>query len=555
MVRNHIRQTIDDAIGRLVRQGFLAEAAGTAEVEPPRNPEHGDMATNAALVLASRSGLKPRDVAQRLAAEIPIGPVVASVEVAGPGFINFRLAESWLQGVVATCCELGEGYGRGDGGAGRRIQVEFVSANPVGPIHIGNARGGPYGDALASLLAACGHPVEREYYVNDGPDNTQLKLFGSSVQARYRTLAGAPTDLAENGYQGDYVVDLARGIWERDGAAHLGVPLDDSGGLYFARRVEDTMVSSLRQDCASVGIEFDVWFSEQSLHDGGAVEAAVKDFLDRGVAYEKEGAVWLRTGEFGDDDDRVLRRSNGAYTYIASDVAYAANKFARGFDHLIYVWGPDHAGYVPRLKAAVAALGKGTCEVIIYQQVRFLEGGQPLGLSKRKGAIVSVRDLVGEIGRDATRFFFLMRSVDAHLDFDLDLARKQSQENPVYYVQYAHARICSIVRAGEERGIVRDAGLAADLSLLVHPDERALMRKIAEYPNEVREAAAQRAPHRLTYYARELAQAFHQFYGSCRVLDLEAAAVSQARLQLTEATQVVLHNILGLLGISAPERM
>jgi arginyl-tRNA synthetase len=555
MVRDQIRQTLQDAINRLVAQGFLTEAGGAVEVEPPRNPDHGDMATNAALVLANKAGLKPREVAERLAAEIPLGPVVAAIEVAGPGFINFRLAQSWLQAVVATCCELGERYGHGDSGTGQRVQVEFVSANPVGPIHIGNARGGPYGDALASLLAACGHPVEREYYVNDGPDNTQLKLFGSSVQARYRTLAGVPTDLAENGYQGGYVVDLAREVWERDGSAHLDVPLDESGGLYFARLVEDTMVSGLRQDCASVGIEFDVWFSEQSLHDAGAVEAAVRDFLDRGVAYEKDGAVWLRTRDLGDDDDRVLRRSNGAYTYIASDVAYAANKFARGFDHLIYVWGPDHAGYVARLKAAIAALGRGTCEVIIYQQVRFLEDGQPLGLSKRKGAIVSVRDLVGEIGRDATRFFFLMRSVDAHLDFDLDLARKQSQENPVYYVQYAHARICSIVREGEQRGIVRETGQAADLSLLVHPDELALVRKIAEYPNEVRESAAQRAPHRLTYFARELAQAFHQFYGSCRVLDPEALALSQARLQLTEATQVVLRNILGLLGISAPGRM
>jgi arginyl-tRNA synthetase len=304
-----------------------------------------------------------------------------------------------------------------------------------------------------------------------------------------------------------------------------------------------------------MGIEFDVWFSEQSLHEAGAVAREVDSLVDRGLAYEKDGAIWLKTGDFGDEDDRVLRRSTGAFTYIASDLAYAANKFDRGFEHLVYVWGPDHAGYVPRLKAAIDALGRGTCEIIIYQQVRFLENGQPLGLSKRRGAIVSVRDLVNEIGRDATRFFFLMRTVDAHLDFDLDLARAQSQDNPVYYVQYAHARICSILREGVERGIIRENDGDADLSLLTDPDELALMRRIAEYPHGLLTAAEYRAPHRLTFFARDLAQSFHQFYGTCRVLDPDAPAMSQARLKLVHATQTVLRNCLGILGISAPERM
>jgi len=430
-----------------------------------------------------------------------------------------------------------------------------VSANPVGPIHIGNARGGPYGDALAALLDACGYEIEREYYVNDGPDNTQLKLFGSSVQARYRTIAGEAMELPENGYQGAYVIDLAQGLYDTDGDKHLQVPLDDEGALAFARLVEDTMIGWLREDCASIGIEFDVWFREQTLFESDSVAREVARLLEAGQAYEADGAIWLKAQEFGDDEDRVLRRSNGAYTYIASDLAYAASKFDRGFEHLIYVWGPDHAGYAPRLNAAIAALGRGTCEIIIYQHVRFLENGEPLGLSKRKGAIVSVRDLADEIGRDATRFFFLMRSVESHLDFDLDLARKQSQENPVYYVQYAHARICSILREGQERGISLQTDESAELSLLTQPDEQALMRKIAEYPHEVQEAAELRAPHRLTYFARELAQTFHQFYGTCRVLDPEATGLSRARLKLVHATRIVLRNILQLLGLEAPERM
>ncbi len=555
MQRELLKDLVTRAVQAAVGSGALPQVSIDVQIELPKKPEHGDFATNAAMVLASQAKCNPRQVAQAIIDHMPEDPLLATVEIAGPGFINFRLSQDWLAQVIARCCEQGEAYGRCNAGRGKRVQVEFVSANPVGPIHIGNARGGPYGDVLASLLDAVGYSVEREYYINDGPDNTQLKLFGASVQARYRTLAGEPTDLPENGYQGQYVIDLAQGLLDSDGDAHLSIPVDDDGALAFSRLVEQTMVDGLREDCRAMGIEFDVWFSEQSLHEAGAVAREVDSLVDRGLAYEKDGAIWLKTGDFGDEDDRVLRRSTGAFTYIASDLAYAANKFDRGFEHLVYVWGPDHAGYVPRLKAAIDALGRGTCEIIIYQQVRFLENGQPLGLSKRRGAIVSVRDLVNEIGRDATRFFFLMRTVDAHLDFDLDLARAQSQDNPVYYVQYAHARICSILREGVERGIIRENDGDADLSLLTDPDELALMRRIAEYPHELLTAAEYRAPHRLTFFARDLAQSFHQFYGTCRVLDPDAPAMSQARLKLVHATQTVLRNCLGILGISAPERM
>ena len=555
MIRSVVQDIVAKAAAEAAEAGEIPQVEAGVEIAPPKNPDHGDLATNIAMVIASKAKVNPRQVAESITARIADDPILASVEIAGPGFINFRLTETWLQDTISRCCAEDEDFGHSELGQGQRVQVEFVSANPVGPIHIGNARGGPYGDALASLLQAVGYEVEREYYVNDGPDNTQLKLFGSSVQARYRTIAGHETALPEDGYQGQYVIDLARGLWEKDGDAHLEVALGEDGGLVFARLVEDTMIGWLREDCRAVGVEFDVWFSEQSLHENGSVQREVHRLLDRGRAYEKDGATWLKTKDFGDEDDRVLVRSNGQYTYIASDVAYAADKFDRGFKHLIYVWGPDHAGYVARFKAAIEALRRGSCEIIIYQQVRFLERGQPLGLSKRKGAIVSIRDLVNEIGRDATRFFYLMRSVDAHLDFDLDLARTQSQDNPVYYVQYAHARICSIGREGRQRGIITDDDGEPDLSLLTHEDELGLMRKIAEYPHEVQEAAMQRAPHRLTFFARDLAQAFHQFYGACRVLDAESPELSQARLKLVRATQIVLRNILGLLGIESPESM
>ncbi len=555
MVRSQVQDLLSRAIAAAVTAGEIPDEPADIIVGPPKNPDHGDLTTNVAMLIASKAKAKPRDVAQSVIAHLPETDLIRGAEIAGPGFINLRLADTWLQSVIAACCEQDEAFGRGSQGGGKRVQVEFVSANPVGPIHIGNARGGPFGDALASLLDATGHEVQREYYVNDGPDNTQLKLFGASVQARYRTVAGEPTELPEGGYQGAYVLDLANGLLQAHGDKHLSIAMDDEGALTFARLVEDTMIDCLKEDCASIGIAFDVWFREQTLFEDDAVATEVRKLVDAGQAYEADGAIWLKAKAFGDEEDRVLCRSNGAYTYIASDLAYAASKFDRGFEHLIYVWGPDHAGYAPRLKAAISALGRGTCEIIIYQHVRFLEDGRPLGLSKRKGAIVSVRDLANEIGRDATRFFFLMRSVDAHLDFDLDLARKQSAENPVYYVQYAHARICSILREGKDRGISLEASESADLSLLTDPDEQALMRKIGEYPHEVGEAAQLRAPHRLTYFARELAQTFHQFYGTCRVLDPDAPELSRARLKLAHATRIVLRNILHLLGLEAPERM
>ena len=538
------------------------------KIEKPRNPDYGDFSTNLAMQLAGPLSASPREIAQKLIDKLPEEPLVERVEVAGPGFINFYLSARWLYEALTQCLAQGQEYGRTDIGADEKIQIEFVSANPVGPIHIGNARGGPFGDTLANLLEAVGYKVEREYYLNNAPTNTQLQIFGGSVQARYRQLLGEEVDFPEEGYHGDYVGELAQELVDEHGEKYRGVAGDTDGALLFFDLVEDKMVEQLHRDCTVMGISFDVWFSETKLHDEGLVGQQIDRLLEAGAAYEKDGAVWLRTGEYGDEEDRVLVRSDGAPTYIASDIAYAANKFyTRDFDRVIYVWGPDHFGYVPRMKAALGAMGVDVdrAEFIIYQTVRFLEGGQPLPLSKRRGDIITIGELIDDIGRDAVRFFFLLRSVEAHLDFDLDLAREQSAENPVYYVQYAHTRLSSILREAEEADYLGDAVSGqgcpshdreeADLALLTHPDELTLLRKLADYPQEVLRAAQERAPHRLPHFAQELAQTVHQFYTNCRVLDSSNPEMSCARLKLVEGTRIVLQNILGLMGLDAPEKM
>lgn len=559
MIQEQLRDLVTAALGQMLTTTEPSAVGDVSvQIETPNNPEHGDFCTNIALVLAGVLDQRPRQLAERIVAGLPAAEVVDRVEVAGAGFINFYLSPTWLHNALRQSLTEKEHYGCSDLGAGQKVQVEFVSANPVGPIHIGNARGGPYGDVLANLLAAIGCEVQREYYVNDGPENTQLKLFGASVQARYLQEFGIPAEVPQDGYEADYVVELARRLKKQDDDAHADVATDESGALHFFSLVEEWMVEGLEEDCAAMGIEFDRWFRESELYEQDLVRQQVNKLLEGGTAYEKDGAVWLRTGDFGDEEDRVLVRATGSPTYLASDLAYAVDKFVtRGFDKVIYVWGPDHAGYVARLQAALAAIGVEAkqAEIIIYQTVRLLADGEALRLSKRRGNIITIREIIDDIGRDAVRFFFLMRSVDAHLDFDLDLARQQSEENPVYYVQYAHARICSILRETAERGVEILPLAQVDLSLLIHPDELALLRKIADYPELIQQAAVDRAPHRLPHFARDLAQTFHQFYSTCRVLDADQPTLSQARLKVVEGTQIVLQNLLALLGITAPEQM
>jgi len=551
-----IRDHVLGLLGAALDKAGYGQYSAALVISQPKNPRHGDVASPIAFEIAKDVGKRPRDVAQAIASEVPDDdPVVEAAEVGGAGYINFRLRAEWLQQNLERCLQEGTRYGCNDSGGGKRVQVEFVSANPVGPIHIGNARGGPYGDVLASLLTATGYKVEREFYVNDGPHNTQAQTFGASLQARYREQLGLPFEFPEDGYQGEYVVEMARQLVERDGDKHAGVPQDEEGARHFFQLVLPEIVATMKDDCQALGIKFDRWFYESELYKEGEVEAEVKHLLDTGAAYEKEGAVWLKTQEHGDDQDRVLIRADGRPTYIASDLAYARNKFKRGFEHTIYVLGPDHAGYIPRMRAAFAAIGidPNSLEILMYQNVRLIEGGEVLSLSKRKGTMVTMREIVDDVGKDAARFFFLMRNESAHLDFDLDLARSQSEENPVYYVQYAHTRICGIQREAERQGF--EVAAEADLSLLTAPEERALLLAIALYPDDVDLAASTRSPHELTYLSRELAQTFHQFYTVCRVLDTDNPELSAARLKLVAGTRIVLANILGLLGVSAPERM
>jgi len=554
MTRDAIAAAIAAAVASAQQQGRLpALELPDIEIAVPPRADMGDYSTNVALVLAKAAQMKPRDLAQVLVDCLDVQAAGCErTEIAGPGFINFYLGCDWLHQATAALLAAGERYGRSQG-EGRKVQLEFISANPVGPIHIGNARGGPYGDVLANMLAAVGFEVQREYYVNDGPYNTQALLFGLSLQARYRELLGLDHSFPEDGYKGQYVVEMAQQLVAREGEAYAAIPQDEAGAYQFFRLVEPEIVADMRRVVELFGIRYDNWFHESDLYEQGAVAAEIERLLRTGAAYEKDGATWLRTGEHGDEEDRVLVRSDGRPTYIASDAAYARYKYEH-FDLAIYILGPDHAGYVPRLKAAIEAGGidLSRVEIIVHQTVRLLRDGEPVRLSKRRGEIIGLDEIVEEVGRDAARFFFLTRSVDSHLDFDLDLAKKQSDENPVYYVQYAHARICSIERMADERGFTFGE---PDLSLLTAPDEIVLMKVIAEYPHELRLAVAARAPHRLTTMVRDLATAFHHFYTNCKVLDPEQPELSSARMGLVRAARQLLANELHMLGLAAPERM
>ena len=524
-------------------------------VEPPRVKEFGDFASNVAMLLTREMRRPPREIADLIVKHLPEDALVSKVEVAGNGFINFTLHPDWLHEVVRDIQTKGDAYGRWDVGKGERVNVEFVSANPNGPITVAHGRGGAIGDVLANLLEAVGYQVTREFYVNDATNSLQMQHFARSLVVRYRQLLGEDIGLPEDGYAGEYLVDIARELLEREGA-HLAEGDETEVLNRFRNYAEEAMKRQQQADLADFGVVFDVWFSENSLHTSGQVDTAIRELKERGHAYEHDGAVWLRSTVFGDDKDRVLVRNNGQPTYIAADAAYHRNKFERGFDYLIDIWGPDHHGYIARTRAAVAALGypAENFEVLIYQIVRLFKGGDLVRMSKRAGNVVTLRDVLDEVGKDAARFFFLMRSHESPLDFDLELAKKESSENPVYYVQYAHARICSMLRVAGEQGWTVPAARETDLSVLREEAELVLMKKLDELPEEVLVAATERAPHRLTRYSMEVADAFHKFYDTCRVVG-EEAPLTRARLVLVDATRIVLKNVLTLLGVSAPERM
>ena len=519
--------------------------------ERPRRVEFGDWATNVALVVGR--GGNPREAAESIRARLPASDLVERVEVAGPGFLNFHLSPVWLHDVVRRAADPSAGFGRSTLDPAPRFNVEYVSANPTGAINVVSGRHAAVGDAIANLLAATGHDVVREFYINDA--GRQIELFGASVAARYLQVLGKEAALPEDGYLGEDLVAVARRIVQEHGEEFAEIEPEERN-----KAIRDLalgqMQAQMKATLERFGTTFDVWFSEvEQLHSRGAVEEIVRVLREKGVTEEREGALWFSSRAFGDDKDRVLVRANGRPTYLASDAAYLADKFGRNFDHLIYLWGSDHHGTVARVLGLANALGLGRdrVEIRLVQIVTLKRGGETVKGSKRAGVVEPLDELIDEVGPDAARYTFLTHSMDAPLDFDIDLAKEQAPENPVYYVQYAHARICSILRKAEERGAVADPA-TAPLERLSHPSEKELMRKLAAYEEVVPLAAELRAPQRVTAYVEQLAAVFSAFYRDCRVVS-EDADLTRARLALCLATKSVVADGLGLLGVSAPERM
>jgi len=529
------------------------EAPEEIEVTRPRQREHGDFATNVALALAKQAGKSPREVAEALARSLPKSEHVAKVEIAGPGFINFFVTHSWLYNALAEIRSFGDAYGRVQAEEPEHIQVEFVSTNPTGPLHVGHARNAVVGDVLARVLEAVGHQVQREYYVNDA--GTQAALFGASIEARYLEMFGRDVSIPEGGYEGEYVKDLAAGIREEHGDAPLELPKAERREL-MAREGMRIALEGIRASLKRFGVRHDEWFHESTLHAEGKIDDAVALLRERGLAYEHEGATKFRSTRYGDEKDRVLIRANGEPTYFATDCAYVRDKFARGFERLIYVWGADHHGYMKRVRGAAEAFGydPDLVEFILTQLVALYRDGVPARMSKRTGDIVALDELLDEVGVDAARYTLLTRSVDTSLDFDIELVKRQSLDNPVYYVQYAHARISSLLRFAAEQGTTMVPFEEVRPEELVHETELELLRVVSELPEQIKVAAELRAPYRLTRYAEEVAAEFHRFYTECRVVT-EDRGLTQVRLHLSEATRQVLANVLGILGVSAPESM
>jgi len=567
MVKQQLTDLIFNALESARDSGAIANLVEipTPTLEAPRSREHGDYSTNIAMVLAKPLGLSPRLVADAVIKHLPSQKLIEKAEVAGPGFINFTLNPNWLQDLLRRVAEEGDSYGTFKSSAPQQIQVEFVSANPNGPITVAHGRGGAIGDVLASLLTAVGHNVEREFYVNDALNSTQMNNFGRSVHFRYMQLLGHDmgSDDLDWLYRGDYVTDIAKKAVTQIGSSYEKLDIADPATIQKFRDIaQEGMQQEQIDDLKAFGIVFDKWFSESTLHESGAVERDIQHLTDRGFTYKLDGALWLKSTLFGDDKDRVLLRADGSPTYIAGDVAYHKAKLDR-YDRVIDVWGADHGGYIARTKAAVAANGYDPerVYVLLFQLVRIMKNGELVRSSKRRGNVLELRaDLVDEIGKDAARFFFLSRSSDTPLDIDMDLAREQSSKNPVYYVQYAHARCCTVIEKALAADITIPVAATTDLTVLTTEQEVDLIKKLGDWPDEVRYAADSYAPHRLTHYVRDLAGVFHTFYDAgnnepaLRVL-VEDSSLRDARLVLISSVQQVLKNALGILGVSAPVRM
>ncbi len=565
-IREQLEAIVNKAIAAAIADGALAlEEAPAASLERPRDPENGDWASTVAMRSAKLAHANPREIAQAIVERIPENDVVKAAEIAGPGFINFRLTESALQGVVARIREERGQFGRSTVPEGqRKVNLEYISANPTGPMHVGHGRWAALGDSMARVMRHAGYDVSEEFYVND--HGTQMDVFGNSIAVRYLQLLGHDVEMPQECYGGAYVADIAQGIIDREGRAYEDMP-DDERRIAFREIGYREMLENQRTLLERFGTTFDTWFSERNLYvedaDGNsAVDRALSVMRDRGYVYEAEGATWFRSTAFGDDKDRVLIKANGELTYFTSDMAYHYDKVNRGFDHLIDIWGADHHGYIKRCEAMMEAWGHpGMLEVVLGQLVNLLRDGEPVRMSKRTGEMVTFEELVDEVGVDATRYLMLSRSSDQMIDFDIEVAKKQDATNPVYYVQYAHARICSVLRkaAGDDTASADELAariVPADVALtpLVHESELALCAKMEDFGELVALAARDRAPYRLTHYAQELAGLFHQFYTNCHIIG-ERPELQNARLALADACRILLALTLRLLGVSAPERM
>jgi len=522
-----------------------------AYVERPQNPEHGDYASSFPLKLARATGAKPMTIAEELVGFMAPGPEIDSIVAAPPGFINFKLKNNWLTNQIDSILLAGDTYGNIELGQGSRVQIEFVSVNPTGPLHVGHGRGAILGSTLANMLAAAGYNVEKEYYINDA--GSQIDAFYHSLYARYQQCLGTDAEMPSDGYLGSYMVDLAKELIAEEGDRFLALPEPEAVSL-LGQLGLDKVIKQVRADLELLGVSFDVWFSERSLYEKGQYQTAMSLLRQGGYIAEKEDAIWFVSTALGEDKDNVVVRGDGSPTYFATDIAYHYNKFLeRKFDRVINIWGADHQGHVSRMKAVVGALGISPerLQVIISQMVTLRRGGEIVRISKRSGDIITLREVAEEVGSDACRFFFLSRSADSQMDFDLELAKKESPDNPVYYVQYAHARIASILRLAQQREIDYSDG---DVSLITTEPELTLIRKLLLLPELVETVARTLEPHHLTYYAQDLATVFHSFYKQCRVISRNEA-LTKARLKLVEAAKIVLAQTLHLMGMTAPEKM
>jgi arginyl-tRNA synthetase len=553
---SQVQQKLKEEIKHAVLQAGLAEENQLPAIilEKPKEKAHGDYSTNIAMQLARIAKKAPRQIAEEIIHHVNKENVsVKKIDIAGPGFINFFMDKHYLTQLIPTIIHEGENYGKSDFGKGEKIQVEFVSANPTGDLHLGHARGAAVGDSLCNILAAAGYDVTREYYINDA--GNQIHNLALSVEARYFQALGLEKEMPADGYHGQDIIEIGKSLANEYGDKFVHAP-EEERYEFFRTYALNKEMEKLKKDLEDFRVKFDVWYSETSLYKNGKIDEALKALQEKGQIYEKDGAIWLKTEALGDDKDRVLRKSDGSYTYFTPDLAYHKDKFERGFAKVINIWGADHHGYIPRMKAAMEALGfdRDALEVEIIQMVQLYKNGEKMKMSKRTGKAVTMRELVEEVGLDATRYFFAMRSSDTHLDFDLDLAVSQSNENPVYYVQYAHARICSILRQSEELGISFSAD-NIDLSQITEEKEYDVLKKLGEFPQVIIEAAEKRAPHRVTNYIHDLASTFHSFYNAVKVLDQENLEQTKARLALVKAVQLTLKNALTLIGVHAPEKM